>query len=102
MERPPARPMGLTADVVEVGGESLVVLSWPLAAPPRELPEAFGVLSDAERAVVGVVLDGCSNAEVATARQTSLGTVRMQSESVYRKLGVGSRGVLAALAARGR
>lgn len=48
-------------------------------------------LSQAERAVVSSVLDGCSNDEIARVRGTSERTVANQLGSAFQKLGVGCR-----------
>lgn len=55
-------------------------------------------LSGAEEDVLERLLDGATYNEIADARRTSLGTVRKQVESVYRKVGVRSRAELAAAA----
>lgn len=71
---------------------TLVVFSWPVPAPPRER----GQLSRAEREVVSMLLEGVTYAEIAGVRGTSLGTIKKQITSAYRKLGVGSRAELVA------
>lgn len=61
--------------------------------------EAFGLdarLTVAERQVVTGVLNGRTNAAIATARRTSCRTVANQLAAIYRKLGVSSRWELAA------
>jgi len=65
--------------------------------------EAFGLdpcLTSAERQVVTGVLNGRSNAAIATARRTSCRTVANQLAAIYRKLGVSSRWELAARVGR--
>ena len=79
-------------------GEQLVVLSHPIADPAS--PE-FDRLSQAEREVVRLVLDGLSQAQIATLRGTSPRTVAKQLESAYRRLGIGSRAELVVLLAGG-
>jgi DNA-binding CsgD family transcriptional regulator len=59
-------------------------------------PSAFAELGEAERTVARLAGDGSTNAEIAAARGTSERTVAHQLTSIYRKLGVGSRGELAA------
>ncbi|HTQ05059.1 MAG TPA: helix-turn-helix transcriptional regulator [Polyangiaceae bacterium] len=59
-------------------------------------PGAQAVLTDAEREVAALVAAGRSNAEVARLRATSARTVANQLASIYAKLGVTSRGELAA------
>ena len=73
------------------------MLEWPAWAPG----EAPAVLTEAERAVVALVLSGCSNAQVASGRGRSARTVANELASAYRKLGVGSRAELAAWVAAG-
>ena len=53
-------------------------------------------LTDAERGVALLLLQGLSHKEIASARDTSERTVRQQALAVYRKAGVHSRAELAA------
>jgi DNA-binding NarL/FixJ family response regulator len=71
---------------VKIGGEEVAVFSFPLAPPA--LPHG---LTAAERTVAVALLEGQSNAEIATARQTSVRTVANQVAALFRKLGVRSR-----------
>lgn len=74
-----------------VGGAQLCWLFLPV--------EAFRLapcLTSAERQVVTGVLNGRTNAAIATARRTSCRTVANQLAAIYRKLGVSSRWELAA------
>lgn len=88
---------GLFATRLRVGGEEYVVLSEPLPNP-----EDFGgTLTDAECAIVRLLLEGRSNAAIAQLRLTSPRTVANQVAAIYRKLHVGSRAELAALCYRG-
>lgn len=57
------------------------------------------VLSESERAVALALLEGQSNAEIASARGTSTKTVANQLYAIYRKLGAGSREELVAILA---
>jgi DNA-binding CsgD family transcriptional regulator len=68
-----------------------VVFSFPvcLPGPPLEL-------SAAERAVVTAALAGKTNGEIGRERRTSARTIANQLASAYRKIGVQSRGELAA------
>ena len=59
-------------------------------------PAVDARLTRGERAVVVGVLDGLSNVEIAQRRDVSERTIASQLAGVYRKLGVGSRGELAA------
>ncbi|MFP4430662.1 MAG: helix-turn-helix domain-containing protein [Spirochaetaceae bacterium] len=51
-------------------------------------------LTPAEREVASLAIQGLSNAEIATKRGTSVRTVEKQLFTVYRKLGLASRGEL--------
>jgi DNA-binding CsgD family transcriptional regulator len=64
-----------------------------------EVDEMFAILTAAERRVVGEVLAGRSNRDIALARGVSVNTVANQIASAFRKLGVRSRAELAALCA---
>ena len=72
------------------GDSRYVVLSFD--APARSAAE----LTAAEREVVGHILEGRSNAEIARLRGTSVRTVANQVASLFRKLGVSSRAELVA------
>jgi len=88
----PAPPAGLTARRLAVRGHTIAVLSFPL--PTLELP---ATLTAAEAAVVRLVLEGCSNGEVARVRHASPRTVANQLASAYEKLGVTGRAGLVRL-----
>jgi DNA-binding CsgD family transcriptional regulator len=75
---------------VMTGAGDLVVVSFPVAG------DGTGVLTDAERKVVALLLEGYANAEIATRRRASVHTIANQVASIFRKLGVGSRHELAA------
>lgn len=89
--------MALRASRISVAGEDLAVFSFPLAPPVLRAD-----LSAAERAVAEDLLDGRSNAEIATTRCTSVRTVANQVASVFKKLGVHSRSQLVASLERRR
>jgi DNA-binding CsgD family transcriptional regulator len=74
----------------QVGAQRYAILSHQARAG------ASGTLTEAERAVIQLALDGLSNARIAEERGTSTRTVRNQLVSAYGKLGVGSRSELAA------
>ena len=78
-----------------VDGEELMVISVPIH--PEAAPET---LSDGERDVLRMMLEGKKNADIARARGTAVRTVTNQVASIYRKLRIGSRSELAAWAAR--
>lgn len=92
--RPPESPAtparDLRATVARVGGLEVMVVSYP--SPDGGRP----ALSEGERDVVRLALDGRSNREIAAARGTSLRTVVKQLDAAYKKLGVHSRTELAA------
>lgn len=85
-------PVDLRCDTLLVDGVEYVVVSHRIDAPGR----LFDGLSDAEREIVGRVVDGWSCARIADARGTSPRTVEKQLQAVYRKVGVGSRSALVA------
>ncbi|MEJ7731465.1 MAG: helix-turn-helix transcriptional regulator [Polyangiaceae bacterium] len=94
---PPSAPPGsvrapadVAAHTFSAGGQEFLVLSYSLAMnePPAEL-------TDAERAVVAAVLEGRTNAAIASMRGTSPRTIANQLAAVFRKLGVRSRTELA-------
>jgi DNA-binding NarL/FixJ family response regulator len=76
-----------------VGDDELVLFEVPEV---QELLRA-SALSEAECSVVEGVLGGAKNSEIARARGTSARTVAHQIATAYKKLGVQSRGELAAL-----
>lgn len=79
-------PFGLRASFVEIEGERLLVLSYPV--PSARLPHS---LTSAERDVALAMLGGRSNRAIARARGTAERTVANQVAAIYRKLGVRSR-----------
>jgi len=82
-------PPGLVVETVEVDGEALVAFAFPIE---RGAPDS---LTDAEAAVVELVLQGLPTAQIATVRGVAKATVSSQLQSIYRKLGVTSRAELA-------
>ena len=78
---------------VVVGSERLVVASAPLDAAHAPLAG----LTKAEREVALLAVRGLSNAAIAKQRRCAVRTVANQLQSIYRKLGVGSRAELGAL-----
>ncbi len=89
-------PRGLTVDTFELGGHGYAFLEWP--ALRRKLP---ATLTASERDIVALVLTGLGNAEIARRRRRSVRTVAHQVDSIFRRLGVGSRLQLFALFSRG-
>jgi DNA-binding CsgD family transcriptional regulator len=86
-------PGGLCARFAEyeVAGESIAVASSALLDPAR-----LAALSEAEREVALLLLQGATNRAIAIGRGSAERTVANQIQSLYRKLGVGSRAGLAA------
>jgi DNA-binding NarL/FixJ family response regulator len=82
-------PAGLEAYRLEVAGEELVVFRLP-ATEVRSLEK----LSEAEREVARLVVEGLTNGAIAERRGTSLRTVANQLASIFRKLDVRSRAEL--------
>lgn len=78
-----ALPPGLRIRLLEDG---LALLEFDEVVP-RDTPE----LTPAERAIALAVFSGNTNAQIATSRSVHVQTISKQVESVYRKLGVGSR-----------
>ncbi len=96
VSRAPRPPPGLEAEILDVEGADLAVLSWPIR-PPARLP----ALTSTETEVVRLALQGLSNAAIGRRRGRAERTIANQLASAFRKLGVGSRAELAALVARG-
>jgi DNA-binding NarL/FixJ family response regulator len=76
------------------GSDEYLVLSVPIPVT--------GSLTAAEHDVFERILAGCSNAEIAHARGTSVRTVAVQVAAILRKSGAQSRSDLAAKRARGK
>jgi len=76
---------------LEIDGDEVVAI-----ALPRLDSALLEELTQAERAVLGAMLDGYSNREIATQRAASQRTVANQAASIFRKFGVSGRSELAA------
>ena len=85
---------GVRVSTRDVDGVELVFLDVP---EPSRRGAVLDALTTAEREVAELVLDGCSNAEVADRRGTSARTVANQLAQIYRTLEVSSRAELCAL-----
>ncbi|MEZ4363360.1 MAG: helix-turn-helix transcriptional regulator [Kofleriaceae bacterium] len=85
-------PAGLSVEAVELAGETFFLFSFE-SPGASELPP----LTEAEQHVIELVLQGLRTREIATVRGSSHATVCSQLQSIYRKLGVVSRGELVAL-----
>ncbi len=70
------------------GGSSFAVTSEPVPEAPT--------LTRAEQAVLQLLLEGRTNAEIAKVRKTAVRTVANQVASLFKKHGVSSRSELAA------
>lgn len=86
-------PAGLRAKLAEVSiaGEDLLVGAYPLINESQ-----VSTLTDAERTILGHILSGSTNKDIATRRHTSDRTVANQVQSIFDKLHVRSRSELAA------
>ena len=62
--------------------------AWIVSAPSLRLPDSF---TPAESQVLRLLMEGHSNAEIATTRETSQRTVANQLAALYRKCGVVTR-----------
>ncbi|MBS1149735.1 MAG: hypothetical protein H6Q89_1433 [Myxococcaceae bacterium] len=77
---------------LEVGGEALAALVLPV----NEARFDRAQVTQAEREVAEGILEGASNAQIASRRKTSVRTVANQVASILRKFAVGSRTELVA------
>jgi DNA-binding CsgD family transcriptional regulator/ElaB/YqjD/DUF883 family membrane-anchored ribosome-binding protein len=86
-------PKGMRARLaeVELAGQQLVVGSQPIGDARR-----FASLTDAEREVAIMLMQGATNSAIAETRGSAERTVANQAQSIYQKLGVRSRVELAA------
>ena len=80
---------------VELPRGEVLLISRVTCQPPAGMER----LSRSERDVIDLVLEGCSNAEIAVRRRTSVHTVANQLKAVFRKLGCSGRSELVALLA---
>jgi DNA-binding NarL/FixJ family response regulator len=85
--KPKAPPRDVKAYRV-AGREDEVVFVW---RSRRKRPTAETALTASERAILELVVRGCSNQAIAAARSTSVRTVANQVASLLRKLGAASR-----------
>jgi DNA-binding NarL/FixJ family response regulator len=89
-------PPGLRALTFHLGSEEFALLSFDLCGDPGHTAR-INSLSPSQRHVAQLAVEGRTNAEIASARSTSVRTIENQIAEVYRKLGVRSRRGLAAL-----
>jgi len=83
-------PEGLAVFHIEANGTTLALLTFEV-----EVGSPVASLSNAERAVMGSILEGKSNSQIATERGTATRTVANQVARLFEKLGVRSRAELA-------
>lgn len=95
-------PVGLVVETFEVGGDAYALLHWPMEGAVRRTAglDAALPVPAAQRDVLDLVLAGMSNAEIARVRRRSIHTIAHQVDTIFRRLGVGSRLELFALVAR--
>ena len=97
-------PAGLVVETFDEGADSYALISWPVRsrrpAPPAGLGDPAAQLPWAQREVLELLLAGLSNGDIARRRLRSVRTIAHQIETLFRRLGVGSRAELFALAAR--
>jgi DNA-binding CsgD family transcriptional regulator len=94
-------PPGLQALRFRIGGEQFALLACDVPRQTGASP-ALDALSPSERKVVELLARGCKNSEIARLRSVSIQTVANQLASAFRRLNVGSRRELVALATRHR
>jgi len=68
--------------------------------PETSAADPLAPLSKRERAIVGLLLQGLRNKEIAAELRIGEGTVKVHLHNVFEKLGVSSRMELALLASR--
>jgi DNA-binding NarL/FixJ family response regulator len=86
-------PHGIRTRLAEiaVAGDALLIGATPLLDEAR-----LTGLTEAERSVLGLLIAGSTNADIATRRATSSRTVANQVQAIFRKFGVRSRSELMA------
>jgi len=88
-------PRGLRATRFELEGSAFALLEWPLRRRDSGWP-----LTPAEAAVLRLLMEGLSNAEIARRRRRSPRTIANQIASVFRRFKVSSRSELFVALAR--
>lgn len=86
----------VASDQVNISTFHVGDAEYTVISMPRLALEDLAKVTEAEREVVALTLEGMSNAEIAKERAVSERTVANQLSSVYRKLGVNSRAELVA------
>lgn len=88
-DRAPPGPGVVETYRVELDGEEYLVVGLPMPRPVLD-----GTVTGAEAKLIDGVLAGKTNGQIAAERGTATRTVANQLQTLYRKLGVGSRGEL--------
>jgi DNA-binding NarL/FixJ family response regulator len=93
-------PPDIAVSEFDFAGKRMLIVSYPKPSEGNregDCAEPWCRLTRAERAVVGLLLEGRTPAQIALERGTSVRTVSKQIDSTYRRLGVHSRSELALL-----
>jgi DNA-binding NarL/FixJ family response regulator len=91
-------PQGMAAHRFDVGPDAFAILEFPVG-DPASVP-APDTLTPSEQDVMRLILEGKSNQEIAHARRRAVRTIANQIASIFKKLRVGSRCELYAVAVR--
>ena len=82
---------GTDQDDGRVSGTTLLDGEYVVASLPAADPALCDELTDAETQITRAILEGLSDAEIASRRGTSKSTVRNQIASIFEKMDVESR-----------
>jgi DNA-binding NarL/FixJ family response regulator len=91
-------PAGMVAHRFDIGSDAFAVLEFPLV--DFATSRLASSLTESERDVMRLILEGKTNSEIALDRSRAMRTVANQVASIFRKLKIGSRCELYSLAAR--
>jgi DNA-binding CsgD family transcriptional regulator len=91
-------PRDMVAHRFDIGSDAFAILEFPLVDFRASCLTSS--LTESERDVMRLILQGKSNSEIARDRRRAVRTIANQVASIFRKLGIGSRCELYALAAR--
>lgn len=83
-------PADLEVHRFMLGSDEYLAISFPLPSTRSESEPAVS-LTPSEREILGLLVEGRSNADIAHLRGKSPRTIANQVASIFRKLGVGSR-----------
>jgi DNA-binding CsgD family transcriptional regulator len=95
-------PPELRVQRFALGGDELALVSFDLAPPRVQVTSRLARLTQAEREVAALAVEGLSDLEIAHARGRSPRTIQGQLATLYRKLEVQGRRELRAALATGR